>query len=76
MAVKNLGDLELVTASSTSRHRASQHIVALEKRVDALVDENNKLKLALSAKPSTVTQEDYDDLCRRYIAEVNENLPF
>ena len=76
MRVDDLGDTELVTASSTSHRRASAHILALENRVDDLETENRLLKDRLSAKPSAVTQEAYDDLCRRYQMEVNSNLPF
>ena len=69
----DLGQLEIVKSSPA---RASQHIEALEKRVDDLEEETRLLKAELSAKPSTVTQEQYDDLCQRYRMVLEETLPF
>ncbi len=70
---KSLGQLEIVKSSPA---RASNHIEALEKRVDDLTAENRELKAQLKAKPSTVTQEEWLDLCHRYSMEVSNNLPF
>lgn len=77
MRASNLGEMEIVTATSmlTSSKREA-HITALEDRVDGLEATVLTLKSRLSAKPSTVTQEMYDILCRKLQAEVNKNLPF
>ena len=69
----DLGSLEVVSSSST---RQEKHIDALEKRVDALEQQNAELKQRLLSKPSAVTQEDYDELCRKYQMEIDSNLPF
>ncbi len=76
MKVVDLGEMEVVTATQANPSRAAANIQALEKRVDDLEEENRLLKDRLIAKPSTVTQSEYDDLCRRYQMEVYNNLPF
>ena len=76
MKVVDLGEMEVVTATQANPSRAAAHILALENRVDDLEEENRLLKDRLIAKPSTVTQSEYDDLCRRYQMEVHNNLPF
>ncbi len=76
MLVADLGAMEVVTATQADPSRAAAHILALENRVDALEVENRLLKDRIAAKPSTVTQEAFDALCRRYQMEVNLHLPF
>ena len=76
MKYDDLGETEVVTATQANPSRASAHIIALEKRVDDLEEETRLLKAELSAKPSTVTQEQYDDLCQRYQVVLKETIPF
>jgi len=73
MKYENLGETEIVNKAST---RLDAHITILEKRVDDLEEETRLLKAELSAKPSTVTQEQYDDLCQRYQVVLKETIPF
>jgi len=72
--ISDLGDLEVVTAAK-SKHQ-DRHVVALEEIVDALREENRLLKTKLLAKPSTITQEMYDDICTRFQMECTKNIPF
>ena len=76
MSAVDLGNLEVVTATKANPSRAAAHITELEKRVDALVEENRNLKRELTSKPSAVTQAMYDDICQKYQMEVAKNLPF
>ncbi len=71
----DLGDTEVVNKASL---RLDHHIDILEKRVDDLEAENNLLRRKLdgATKPSTVTQERYDNLCNRYQELLSEMLPF
>ena len=69
----DLGETEIVNKASL---HLDHHIEALENRVDILVEENKALRAKLTSKPSAVTQEDYDDLCRRYQMECLKNIPF
>ena len=69
----DLGDTEIVSTISSHKEK---HIEALESRVDDLEEENRLLKRELASKPSIVTQEAYDELCRKYQMEINKYLPF
>ena len=73
--MRSLGSLEVVTASSNTS-RQDKHIDVLEALVDDLRDEVRLLKSQLKAKPSTITQEQYDELCARYQLECSKSLPF
>ena len=74
--VTDLGSMEMVTATPKATSRQEQHIEALERIVDELRDENRKLKKKLSAKPSTITQKQYDKVCKKLQAEYNKSIPF
>jgi len=73
--MRSLGNLEVVTASPKA-NRQDKHIDVLEELVDSLREEVRLLKSKLKAKPSTITQEQYDELCARYQLECSANLPF
>jgi len=76
MIIADLGDTEVVTSTQANPSRAAAHIIALEYKVDELTAENKQLRKKLKKKPTVITQEEYDRVCKLLQEAYNESLPF